>query len=146
MPYHYQGVFHDIHMSLFFKISVDGILSFKPMNCTSLDVIHKFFEGSFNPAFCAIAKDNKLYWSQYGPSKDTTWFPLERWVIDHNFLDMTIQAIPYPSNSPSVKPTPLHLVSRMLCRMVSKALQKSRQNDNSSSFLVHWCSHSIIES
>lgn len=141
-----RDVFREICMRLFFKVSVDVMPSFKPMNCTiHVDVICKFVEGAFNPTVHVITKDNDLYWSQYGPSKDTAWFPLGHGAIDCNSLDMAIQPISYPFNSPSVKPTPPKIVTRMLWRMVSKTLQKSKQNDNSSTFLAHWCSHSIIE-
>lgn len=72
-----RDIFNEVHMSLFFKVPVDGIPSFKLMNCTSqLDVICKLVEDSFNPTGHVIAKDNKFYWSQYGPLKYTAYFPL----------------------------------------------------------------------
>lgn len=72
-------------------------LTFWHVNCTTQPgITHKLAESVL---------DIKLYWSQYGPLRDTTfqWSPCRDWVIAYSPLDTTILPIPDPPNSPSIK-------------------------------------------
>ncbi|KAK4832304.1 LOW QUALITY PROTEIN: hypothetical protein QYF61_021703, partial [Mycteria americana] len=93
---------HEVHMSPLLQlvqVPLDDILSLRRVNCTTqLGAVCKFAEG-------VIDEDIKQYWSQYGPLRDTTHHlsPSEHWAVDHYLLDVTIQPVPHPLNSPPIK-------------------------------------------
>jgi len=92
------------------KVPLDGIPSICCINCTTqLGVVFKFAEGALDPIIYVIDKDIKGYQSQDGLLGHTTHHqpPPGHRAIDHNLLDVTIQPIPCPLNSPPFKPISL---------------------------------------
>ncbi|KAK4818851.1 LOW QUALITY PROTEIN: hypothetical protein QYF61_020070 [Mycteria americana] len=79
------------------QVPLDDISSFWSVNCTTqLGVICKLAEGALDLTVNVIDENTEQHWSQYGPLRDTT--PIDRYP-----LDVTIQPIPYPLNSPPIK-------------------------------------------
>ncbi|KAK4824175.1 LOW QUALITY PROTEIN: hypothetical protein QYF61_011472, partial [Mycteria americana] len=91
---------HEVHTGPLLElvqVPLDDSLSFWHVNCTTqLGVICKLAEGALDLAVHVIDENIEQHWSQYGPLRDTTF-------VDRYPLDVTIQPIPYPLNSPPIK-------------------------------------------
>ncbi|KAK4832903.1 hypothetical protein QYF61_026546 [Mycteria americana] len=88
------------------KVPLDGIPSLQRVDSTTqLGDVGKLAEGALNPTVHVTDKDVKQRQSQYQPLRNTThhWYPLGHRAIDCNSLSATIQPIPYPPSSPSIK-------------------------------------------
>ncbi|KAK4815575.1 LOW QUALITY PROTEIN: hypothetical protein QYF61_004092 [Mycteria americana] len=90
---------HELHtgpLLQLVQVPLNAIPSFWHVNCTTqLGVICKLAEGALNLTVNVIDENIEQYWSQYGPLRDTT--PIDRYP-----LDVIIQPIPYPLNSPPI--------------------------------------------
>ncbi|KAK4826718.1 LOW QUALITY PROTEIN: hypothetical protein QYF61_010933 [Mycteria americana] len=91
---------HEVHtgpLLQLVQVPLDDIPSFWHVSCpTQLGVICKLVEGALDLAVNVIDENIEQHWSQYGPLRDTT-------SVDHYPLDVTIQPIPHPLNSPPIK-------------------------------------------
>ncbi|KAK4814468.1 hypothetical protein QYF61_018986 [Mycteria americana] len=96
---------HEVHtgpLLQLVQVPLDDIPSFWRVSCTTqLGVICRLTEGALDLSVNVIDENIDQHWSQYGPMRDTT-------SIDCYPLDVTIQPIPYPLNSPPIKSVPLH--------------------------------------
>ncbi|KAK4828525.1 hypothetical protein QYF61_026947 [Mycteria americana] len=109
-------------------------------NCTiQLGVVSKLVEGALDPTVYVIDEDIKQYWSQYGPLRDTTChqYPSEHGAVDHYPLDATIQSIPHPLNSPSIRFISLQFREKDVVGDLVKGLTEVHIDDIHSSSLVH---------
>ncbi|KAK4816210.1 hypothetical protein QYF61_013448, partial [Mycteria americana] len=90
---------HEVYMGPLLElvqVPLDGIPLLRCVNLTTqLGVICKLADSALDPTVYVIDEDTKQSWSQYGPLRDTS--------VDHYSLDVTIQPIPYPLNSPPIK-------------------------------------------
>jgi len=91
--------------------------------------------------------DTKQYWFQYGLPRDTTyhWSPSGHWAVDHCFVAVTIQPIPYLLNSPPIKCISHQFREKDVVGDCVTGLTEVQIDDICSSSLVHWCSNSIVE-
>ncbi|KAK4820330.1 hypothetical protein QYF61_023563 [Mycteria americana] len=100
---------HEVHTGSLLEliqVPLDGIPSFWRVSCTTqLGVICKLAEGALDAPVCVIDEGIEQHWSQYGPLTDTTRHrsPSGHGAVDHCCLDVTIQPIPHPLNSPPIK-------------------------------------------
>ncbi|KAK4815207.1 hypothetical protein QYF61_021826 [Mycteria americana] len=88
------------------QVPLDDSLSFWRVNCTTqLGVICKLAEGALGLTVNVIDENIEQHWSQYGPLRDTTCHrsPSGHRAIDRYPLDVTIQPVPYPLNSPPIE-------------------------------------------
>ena len=111
-------------------------------SCLTHGKSHRFFA-----TVCVIGDDTKQYWSQNRPLRDTTsrWCLSQHWAVDPYPLDVTIQPIPHPPNSPSIKPVPFQFREKEVVGDCVKGFTEVQIGDMRSSSLVCWCSPSIIE-
>ncbi|KAK4811172.1 hypothetical protein QYF61_019803 [Mycteria americana] len=117
------------------QVPLDGIPSLKRINCTTqLGVICKLAEGALSPTVYTPEGHHSLLVST-----------LSHRAIDCNSLDAAIEPIPYPSNSPSVKPISLHFSGKNVVGDPIKGLTEVQIDDICSSSLVHQRSRSIVE-
>ncbi|KAK4826321.1 hypothetical protein QYF61_007406 [Mycteria americana] len=120
---------HEVHIGPLLKlvqVPLDGIPSLRHVNCTTqLDI--------------------KQYWSQYRLPRDTTCHqsPSGHSAIDP--LDVTIQPIPHPPKSPSIKSISHQFREKDVVGHHVKGLTEVQIDNIHSSSLVRWRSHSIIE-
>ncbi|KAK4817730.1 hypothetical protein QYF61_026530 [Mycteria americana] len=91
---------HEVHtgpLLQLVQVPLDDIPSFWRVSCTTqLGVICKLAEGALNLTVNVIDENIEQHWFQYRPLRDTT-------PVDCYPLDVTIQPIPYPLNSPPIK-------------------------------------------
>ena len=99
-------------------------------------------------SYHVIDEDIKQYWIQYGPLRDTTchWSPFGHWAIDHYPLDVTIQPIPYPPNSPHIKSISPQFKEKVIVEDCVKRLIEVQTDATCCFSFVQWCSHSITDS
>ena len=89
--------------------------------------------------FFQIDKNIQHHWSQYGPQQNPTchWCPFGYQAFDHYPLDMTIQSIPHPPNSPPIKSVSLQFREKDVMGDHVKELTEVQRDDIRSSSLVH---------
>ena len=140
-----------VHTGLLLKlvqVPLDGIASLTHVDhTTQLGVICRLAEGALHPTVYIIDEDIKQYQSQYGPLRDTTCHqsPSGLWAVNNYPLDVTIQTIPHPPNSPSIRSISLQFRKKDVVADHVKGLREVQIDDIHSSSLAHWCSHSIVE-
>ncbi|KAK4827398.1 LOW QUALITY PROTEIN: hypothetical protein QYF61_017803 [Mycteria americana] len=125
---------HEVHtgpLLQLVQVPLDGIPSLRHVNCTTqLGVICKLAEGALDPIVNVTDEDIKQHWSQYGPLRNTT-------SVDHFPLDVTIQPIPHPLNSPPIKSLSLQFRKKDVVGDRVKGLIEVQIDNIRSSSLIH---------
>jgi len=129
--------------SLSRSLSLDGTPFFWCVDRTpQLGVIYKLAEGALDPTVNVTDEDIKEYWHQHQSLGDTTHHhsPSRRWATDHHPLDLTLQPVLHPSNSPPIKSVSFQFGEKDVVGYHAKGLTEVKIGDISGSSLVHWCS------